>query len=115
MPWPFTISLDQATRDFFNQQARHLYQLEDKVDQIMAMLSDILAKVAQEKTDIGSLMTFIDGLEAKISAIPGITPDMQTQIDALFANIGDNDAAIVAAMKIGVPPAPPPTVVPPVV
>src|SRR3984893_1760981 len=115
MTWPFTISLDKAARDFFNQQARHLYQLEDKVNNIMAMLSDILAKVAQEKTDIGALMAFIDGLETKIAAIPGMTPDMQKEIDTLFANIGDNDAAIVAAMKMGVPPTPPPTVVPPVV
>jgi|ERR1700730_12057430 len=115
MTWPFTISLDQGSLDAIEFNTDLLEQLLTKANNIMAMLSDILAKVAQEKTDIGALMAFIDGLETKIAAIPGMTPDMQKEIDTLFANIGDNDAAIVAAMKMGVPPTPPPTVVPPVV
>jgi hypothetical protein len=115
MPWPFAIRLNQAERDVINAQIRHLYDIEDKVDQIMIMLKDVLDKVAMETTDIGSLTVLMQGLEDKITAIPGMTPEIQAQIDALFANVDANDKAIVAAMKIGVPPAPVPTVVPPVV
>jgi hypothetical protein len=116
MPWPFTVGLDQATRDIINSQIiSRLHSVDSKVSKIMAMLSDIIAKMAQETTDIGSLTVFVQGLQDKINAVPGITPVMQANIDTIFANADKNDAAIVAAMKIGVPVTPPPVVVPPVV
>ena len=115
MPWPFIVTLDQATRDVINNQIRRQHVLESKVDRIMAMLSDVIAKMAQESTDIGSLTVLIQGMQDKINAIPGITPEMQAQIDTIFANADANDKAILAAMKIGVPVTPAPTVVPPVV
>jgi hypothetical protein len=115
MSWPFTISLDQGSLDAIEYQTDLLEQLLTKANNIMAMLSDLIAKVATETTDIGALTVFIQGLEDKISAIPGITPQIQAQIDTIFASVDANDKAIVAAMKIGVPPAPAPTVVPPVV
>lgn len=115
MTWLFPTRLTQAERDVINNQIRRLHSIESKVDRIMAMLSDIVARMAQEKTDIASLTVFIQGLQDKIMALPGITPEMQTQIDTIFANVDENDKAIMAAMKIGVPPTPAPTVVPPVV
>lgn len=115
MAWPFAVTLDQATRDVINAQSRRLYSIERKVDRIMAMMSDVVAKMAQETTDIGSLTVLIQGMQDKIMAIPGITPEMQAQIDTIFANADANDKAILAAMRIGVPVTPAPAVVPPVV
>jgi len=115
MSWLFPTRLDQAERDVINSQIRRLHAIEHKVDQLMAMLSDVIAAMAQEKTDIASLTVFVQGLQDKINALPGITPEMQAQIDTIFQSVDDNDKAIVAAMKIGVPPSPAPTVVPPVV
>lgn len=73
----------------------------------MATLDEVLAEVAKETTDIGSLTTFIQGLEQQIKdALSGVTlpPDVQTKVDQVFANVTNNDAAIVAAMASNVPP-----------
>ncbi len=72
----------------------------------MATLEDVVAKVAQETTDIGSLKVFMQGLKDQIAAIPGVTPAMQAQIDAVFAAVSANDKAVVDAMAANVPPTP---------
>jgi hypothetical protein len=115
MPWPFTISLDQGSLDAIEYQTDLLESLTTKVNNIMAMLTDIVAQMAKETTDIGALTVFVQGLQDKINAVPGMTPAIQAEIDSIFASADANDKAIVAAMKIGVPVTPVPTVVPPVV
>jgi len=90
-------------------------QIVTKDTKIMSTLQDVVDEVAAETTAIGSLTAFIQGLEAQIAALPGLTPAQQAQIDAIFANVGSNTAAINVAMVINVPPATPPVVVPPVV
>jgi len=90
-------------------------QILNREATIMSTLQNVVDDVAAETTSIGSLSTFIQGLQDQIKALPGITPPMQSQIDGLFASVEANKASISAAMLIGVPPAPPPVVVPPVV
>lgn len=89
-------------------------QIISKENQIMATLQDDVDAIAAETTAIGSLTVFIQGLEDKIGALPGLTADQQAQIDSIFDGVTKNAASITAAMAIGVPPAPPPTTVPPV-
>jgi hypothetical protein len=83
---------------------------------IMATLDEVVAKVTQETTDIGSLKVFVQGLQDQIKVVPGMTPAMQAQIDTIFTTVASNDQAIVTAMKANVPVTTPvPSVVPPVV
>jgi hypothetical protein len=78
----------------------------------MATLDQILDKVTQETTDIGSLKVFIAGLKQQIAdALAGVTlpPAVQAKVDAVFAGVAANDQAVVDAMAASVPPAPPAT------
>ena len=77
----------------------------------MATLQDLVNDVAAETTEIGMLTAFINNLKAQITAIPGITPAQQTEIDSIFAGMEANKAAISAAMAPTV--VTPPPVVPP--
>ena len=101
----------------FDGPAYHVVQgISHKLDTVlanqeamMAQMSDIVADVAAETTTIASLTTFIEGLQAQISALPGITPALQAQIDGVFTNLQANDAALAAAMTANVPPVTTPT------
>lgn len=90
-------------------------QISEKEDIIMATLQDLVDDMATETTAIGSVAVLIQGLRDQIAHLPGITPAMQAQIDGLFSSIEANKSSLAAAMAINVPPAPPVTVVPPVV
>ena len=90
-------------------------QIIKKEDQIMATLQQDVDAIAAETTAIGGLTAFIQGLEDRVAALPGLTSDQQAQIDAIFDSVTKNAATIAAAMAISVPPAPPPTAVPPVI
>ena len=72
---------------------------------IMATLDDIVAAVAAEKTEIESLKTFIAGLRAEIVAVPALTADQQAKIDAIFADVTADTAAIAAAISTPASPA----------
>ena len=69
----------------------------------MATLDQVLADVTAESTQIDGVMTFIQGLQAQIAALPGITPAMQTQIDAIFAGAEANKAKLAAAIVANTP------------
>jgi len=100
---------------FFMRDGNTLRRIEDKLDsiqkelnKIMATLDDTLAAVTQEKTDIGSLNAFVAGLQAQLAAaLAGTTipPATQAKIDAIFAGVTDNDAAV-KALQANVPPTP---------
>ena len=115
MEFFLTIRADQPLLALASRLIDIGQQIIKKEDQIMSTLQDVVDEVTAETTMIGGLATFIQGLEAQIAALPGLTAAQQAQIDAIFANVGANTAAITAAMAINVPPAPPPVVVPPVV
>lgn len=75
---------------------------------IMASLTDVAADMTEETTTIAGLSTFIQGLQAQIAALPGISPEVQAQIDGVFAQAEQNKAALAAALAANVP-APPPS------
>ena len=80
-------------------------------EKIMSSLDDVLAATTKETTDIASLSTFVAGLQQQIAdALAGVTlpPAVQAKVDAVFAAVNTNDAAVVAAMAANVPPAPAP-------
>ena len=83
----------------------------------MAKLQDIADDIVAEKTVIEGISTLIDGLEKQLAdalANSGITPEVQAQIDSIFAGAEANKAALAAALLKGTTPVVP-TTVPPVV
>lgn len=89
-------------------------QIIQKENQMAHTLQELVDAVAAETTDIGSLKTFIQGLQDQISGI-GLSADQQAKVDKIFDNVATNDAAVVAAMAINVQVIPVPVSVPPVV
>ena len=61
-------------------------------------LAAMTADIAAQTTEIDSMKTFITGLFAKISAIPNVTPEQQSALDAIKAGLETNTAAIAAAI-----------------
>jgi hypothetical protein len=86
-----------------------------KLEQIMSTLADVAADMTEETTTIAGLSTFIQGLQAQIAALPGITPAVQAQIDGVFAQAEANKAALAAALTANTPPVDPNAPVPPIV
>lgn len=68
-------------------------------NQIMATLDDDVAAIAQQTTLVASVKTFVEGLQAQLAALPGLTADQQAKIDTIFDQVNANNAvasAIVA-------------------
>ena len=81
-------------------------------------LQEIVDDVATEKTVAEGIATMVTNLLAKAAAVPGLTPEQQTQINAIADGVEANTASFQAALTAGTPaiPATPPTVdIPPVV
>jgi len=70
----------------------------------MATLDEIVSKVEEEKTLVGGLQTFVQGLKDQIAALPSMTPAMQAQIDQVFTAVSANSKAIADAMVVNTPP-----------
>ncbi len=66
-------------------------------------LQNIQDDVTGETSLIASLSTLVNGLEAQVNAIPGITPAQQAQIDSIFNTAESNKAALTAALVAGTP------------
>jgi uncharacterized coiled-coil protein SlyX len=93
-----------------------LAELERKVQKMSATLQQIVDEVATQKTVVDGLQAFVDGLRAQIGGIPGITPEDQAKIDAIFSAVDANTQTVSKALLVNTPPAPVPTgPVPPVV
>ncbi len=104
----FTVWLsDQlgAIRARFDALDQRLTQMEKT---LMATLDQVLADVTAESTQIDSVITLIKGLRDQIAALPGVTPAMQAQIDAIFAGAEGNKAKLDTALAANVPPPPAP-------
>jgi tRNA C32,U32 (ribose-2'-O)-methylase TrmJ len=99
-----TVSFDTGVLGAIDRLISAITSATPKDDKIMIMLKDILDKVTAESTDIASLTAFIQGLEDRLKAIPGMPADMQIQIDQLFSEVDKNDKAILDAMHANVPP-----------
>jgi len=60
-----------------------------------ATLDQVLADVTAETTLVGSLQTFVQGLEAQIANI-GLSPSDQAKVDQIFAGLEANKVALAA-------------------
>lgn len=73
----------------------------------MATLEQVIARIADETTEIGGLKTFVAGLRQQIlDALSGATlpPATQAKIDQVFAGVDKNAHDIVDAMAENVTP-----------
>lgn len=80
----------------------------------MATLDQILADVTAESSDIQSISVLVKGLRAQLAdVLAGVLPaDVQAKVDAIFAKVEENKAAIAAAVAATPDPAPTPAVDP---
>lgn len=90
-------------------------QVQTQGEKIMATLADLQAGVNQESTAIGSLGTLITNLQTQLNAVlsgANLPPAAQAQVDAIFATMQSNLAALTSDLAANVPvtpPAPPTT------
>jgi hypothetical protein len=94
-----SISLDQAMLSWLSALTNGI---DAKLEKIMASLDDIVADVAAENTAIASVSTLIQGLRDQIANL-GINPADQAKIDAIFAGVEANKAALATALDTNVP------------
>jgi len=73
---------------------------------IMASLDDLKAAVAAQTTLIAGVGTLISQLQAKATAVPGLTADQQAELDSIFNEVTADSASLTAALTAGTPAAP---------
>lgn len=86
-----------------------LDQLETR---LMANLDQLLAKVLENRTVLGSLNTLLDGLRAQVNAILAgevIPATVQAKIDAVFEAVTATGEELAEVVLENTPAAPPPT------
>jgi len=106
-------SLSKCVSPFFafmravSKLKRRMAALEKGVDEIMNTLADIKNEVTVQTTTIASLRALISGLQAQVKAAPSLTPEAQTEIDAIFASAHANSVELADALaaNITAPPA----------
>lgn len=98
------INLDsaEAVKAFFDTFLLN----NQKLDQIMKSLDEVLADVTDESTQIDSLSTLFANVEQQLKdALSGATlpAPVQAKVDAIFAGIETNKAKVVTAINSGTP------------
>jgi len=86
-----------------------------KENTIMASIDDVLTDVTAESTQLDGINALISGIQAQLaSALSGTTVPqaVQAKIDAVFAQLQNNDTKIAAALAANTPAAPAGPVVP---
>ena len=105
-----------SIKDKLNAILQLLQESKSREIKIMATLEEVLVSVADEATQIGSLSVLTAGIKAQLDAIlaGALTPEVQAKVDAVFAGVEANKAAVVAAINqntdVIVPPVEEPTV-----
>lgn len=94
-----SISIDPATLSWLSALTNGI---DAKLEKIMASLDDIVADVAAENTAIASVSTLIQGLKDQIANI-GLSTADQAKVDAIFAGVEANKAALATALQTNVP------------
>lgn len=77
---------------------RQLSALQIQEDQIMATSVELLQAATDETTIIDSVVAAIDALRAEVKAIPGMSAQDQSNIDAAFSKITGNKTTLSAAL-----------------
>jgi hypothetical protein len=86
-----------------------------KENAIMADLNQVAADMAEETTLIGSISTFISGLEQQLADVlsgASLPPAVQAKVDAIFVQAEANKAALAQALVLSTPAATIPVVDP---
>ena len=92
-----------------------LFQLSEKLDNIMHTLEETLAAVTDEGTKEDSLIALVEGIQKQLAdALAGtaLPPAVQAKIDAVFQGVTDNATKVQAAIDKNTPPATPPAPAP---
>jgi uncharacterized protein YoxC len=92
-----TLHLESALLSLLERAVSLLSEISAKETLIMATIQQLIEDVAEEKTAIDSLLTFVKGLQDQIKAL-GLPPATQAQIDQVFAAVEANKTALAAAM-----------------
>lgn len=98
-------------RDHLHLQPAWARRLEQKMDKLMATLTDIQTKQAATDAAVAVIKTDVETLLAKIAAFPapGLTPDQQAAIDDIAAHADKINTALGAVDAEVNPPTPPVT------
>lgn len=67
-------------------------------------LSEVLAKVQAQEVVLDDVVGLVKGLRAQIAALPTLTPEMQSQIDAIFDEVSNDDPKLAAILNPPVEP-----------
>lgn len=103
--WEFAILSKKDLAELWLRLSRIEYLLRSltwKEDKTMATIDDLVTEVANEATQIASVKTFIQGLQQQLAdALSGVTlpADVQAKVDAVFASMQANDAALAGAIN----------------
>jgi hypothetical protein len=97
---------DDATRRTLAEVLGAVQQLTAQGVKQMATLDEVLTDVTDETTQIGSLSVLTAGLKQQLAdALAGTTlpPAVQAKVDAVFAGVESNKAAVVKAINDNTP------------
>jgi len=80
-------------------------RLERKLNEMANTLDDVLADVQSEKTVVDGISTLISGLKQQVAdALSGVlTAEQQAKVDAIFAGVEANKAALSANLVANTP------------
>lgn len=87
--------------------SEQIIALNQKLEQLMATLDEILASVTEQRTSIDSVLTLLAGLQQQLAdALSGVTlpAGVQEKIDAVFSAVSENTAALETALAVPVEP-----------
>jgi hypothetical protein len=76
--------------------------VEQRLEQIMATLDQLIEKVGEQSTQLASLNTFVEGLQEAIRN-EGLSPEDQAKVDRVFAEMLANDQRIADAFTENTP------------
>ncbi len=66
-------------------------------------LDDLKASIGQVDNLVGSVSTFISGLQGRLNAIPDLSPAAQAKVNAMFDEVNQDVAGFTAALAQGTP------------
>ena|ERR1700720_3822136 len=80
-----------------------LNQILDKENIMATTTAQLLAEATAQTSIVASVQSAISALQAAVSAVPGLTAQQQSDIDAAFAALTNNDAALAKAIAANTP------------
>lgn len=103
------VTIHAGDEQFQKTVLNHLSALHAQGENLMATIDQVAQDVSDESTLIDSVSTLITGLQQQIKdALSGATlpPDVQTKVDAVFAQAEANKGKLTNALAANTPAAP---------